>query len=174
MSQRLSLAAASLAVRLASRFMPDDPILRRKASMRIVSATSTAVRICSWAMLPAFVLGMQCAFVSTASLGMTMWARVRYEFDNTIATVKSLPAVAAAKSRALAHSIHLSTVQRQPLRTGVTMDTISSESGGAVPVRRLTEANMIIAQCERKRLQEQRTQQAHKPQEDEWLGQCGA
>ena len=127
--------------------------------------------------LPAVVLGVQCATVSATSLGVTVWARVAYDMGSqTMETVKSLPAVAAAKSNALVNSIHLSSVQRQPLRPSVTsMDgTVMDGDSIAPPVRRLTQARIVIEQCERKRIAEEQAKAAHTPKEDEWLGACGA
>ena len=160
-SQRIQVAAASMAVRMVARFMPNDPILRRKASMRAVAVASTAVRVCAWTMVPAVILGAQCLFVSATSMGMTVWARVLY--DGGVDTLESLEKL-KTKSTAVLSNIYLSTVQKQ------------TPEGNAQTGRRkinsqpsLTEANLIIAMSEMRRiadLEAERVKAAPQQQED--------
>ena len=132
-----------MAIRMVAHFMPNDPILRRKASLRAVAVASTAVRVCAWAMIPAVILGAQCAFVSATSLGVTVWARVVYDVSGeTLHTIKSLPR-RISSSNTLLSNAYLSTVQK---------------ASDEVPPRRLqmqpslTETNKIIAISEKRRI----------------------
>jgi hypothetical protein len=93
MSQaQIAMSAASLAVRVCARMTSLDPIRAKKFAL---TAASFAVRVCSNAWLPVAILGVQVAVVTTSSAGATVFARILLDVGSTtLATVKSLPAVA--------------------------------------------------------------------------------
>ena len=147
--------------------MPDDPILRRKASMRAVAVASTAVRVCAWAMVPTVILGAQCLFVSTTSLGMTVWARVLY--DSGVGTLESITKSRTKSNQAL-HNIYLSTVQKP------TAEGHAAKRAQLKAQPSLTETNIIIAQCEQRRISDLKAQKARAApqQQEDAVSMCDA
>ncbi len=139
----IAISAASLAVRVCARFLRLDPIRAKKYA---ITAASFAVRVCSNAWLPAAILGVQVAFVTTSSAGATVFARLALDVGNsTLERVKSLPAVA---------NHHLSVVSKRLL----------SEPQSEAPRRAGEEVQQIVAQhaaFERQRKQQQQQQQQH-------------